>query len=870
MMIKYALYKTILAICCLLFFHFLSVKSIAQGCNDTAYNFILTNNQPFQIFDQLTTASGNNVYCGRIGDGLPQSSALIFCNNNKGDLQWAKSFANVDIVFTHFDKVKELRDGSFIITGRSIENDNAIEYMLIAKFTATGSLLWHRFYKPDTFQYETTIIRSQQIIEDSDGGLYFSFYTSSYNFSTVAKLDASGNLRWSQSFRYNGLLDPYAIAFTPIFISGDTLNITGFAILDHFTMKLNRQTGSLLSVNRYPLRSPSLPFASFDPQNVLKVFPLANGNFIVCTRLMYAFPAEYFFVEFNRSMEIVTSFTLNLPVPMPLSVSFSILIKPDGTGIFGAPVVGLSSWPFSDKFYMAVFNSSHKTVVQKKLKFNRTDYTFGAFQNSSLVGVDNDGQIRLTPTFGGPLSASFGMDCYFFKLNFEQGNQCIIEADTMFASLSDISLTAVPFSFDRIEDNVLETINHPVNVSDAVFIRQEVCQKVSICEQIKIKGEQTICLNDKPVEFIASKSIDCLRKVIWQIDNKAADSTKIINDSTFHIYFGREWKGKIYALLEGCNLKDSIEVQVGKNIPKVFWGVDTGFCVGDSVLLNANPGYLSYLWNNGETSKSIVSKKSGQYSVIAERPDGCFDTDTIQILPLYQPSVFSLADNPVLCIGQNDTLSPGSGFVSYTWQDGSSKENLVVTQQKTYWVNVVDTNGCKAGDTILVSGLRSPPEDFIFSDTAICQYETITLKPIHSFSSYLWNTGATSPVLQINRPATYSLEVRDSFNCIGKQNIQVKTKPCSNSIYFPSAFTPNGDGKNDLFRPVVNGELATYHLQVFNKWGENIFETDNPIDAWSGQFFSTSQPAGTFVWQAKYQFAGESLKFVKGTVVLIR
>jgi gliding motility-associated-like protein len=144
------------------------------------------------------------------------------------------------------------------------------------------------------------------------------------------------------------------------------------------------------------------------------------------------------------------------------------------------------------------------------------------------------------------------------------------------------------------------------------------------------------------------------------------------------------------------------------------------------------------------------------------------------------------------------------------------------------------------------------------------------LYPKNVFVSYLWSTGATSATIQINRPGSYSLTVKDSNDCVAKQDILVQEINCPNKIYFPTAFSPNGDGRNDGFNPYVTGNIASFHLQVFDRWGQQVFESRNPNRGWTGKLQSTSQPVGVYVWQSTYQFVGEPKRILKGTVMLIR
>jgi gliding motility-associated-like protein len=86
----------------------------------------------------------------------------------------------------------------------------------------------------------------------------------------------------------------------------------------------------------------------------------------------------------------------------------------------------------------------------------------------------------------------------------------------------------------------------------------------------------------------------------------------------------------------------------------------------------------------------------------------------------------------------------------------------------------------------------------------------------------------------------------------------------------PSAFTPNGDGHNDLLRPHLFGRVARFHWVVYNRWGGEVFETSDPTAGWDGTLPSGDKATGTFVWACEYQFTGDPPQSEKGTVMVIR
>jgi gliding motility-associated-like protein len=99
--------------------------------------------------------------------------------------------------------------------------------------------------------------------------------------------------------------------------------------------------------------------------------------------------------------------------------------------------------------------------------------------------------------------------------------------------------------------------------------------------------------------------------------------------------------------------------------------------------------------------------------------------------------------------------------------------------------------------------------------------------------------------------------------------VVLKFKNRPNRIYFPNAFSPNNDGRNDGFKPFVTGDIIAYDFRIFNRWGQLIFQAKNPLSSWNGINKNSKPDTGSFVWICNYQFRNEKAVVQKGTVVLL-
>ena len=219
----------------------------------------------------------------------------------------------------------------------------------------------------------------------------------------------------------------------------------------------------------------------------------------------------------------------------------------------------------------------------------------------------------------------------------------------------------------------------------------------------------------------------------------------------------------------GCVSTDTIHIQLFPAI-QLDIGSDTTLCEGDSLYLNAGGGFVSYVWQDNSTDSSFLVNTSGVYWVTVVNNNGCEKTDSISVSFVSNPE-FTLGEDKTLCDGDELILNPGSGFISYLWQNGETSQYFTVTETGYYSVTV--SNGCgQASDTIFVQVLPAPEPD-LGPDTTICMGDVLILEPGGSFSSYLWQDNSTLSFYSVTNAGTYTVEVENSFGCAASDEIFV-------------------------------------------------------------------------------------------------
>jgi len=169
------------------------------------------------------------------------------------------------------------------------------------------------------------------------------------------------------------------------------------------------------------------------------------------------------------------------------------------------------------------------------------------------------------------------------------------------------------------------------------------------------------------------------------------------------------------------------------------------------------------------------------------------------------------------------------------------------------------------------------PQIFMASDTIIAGGNSIQLDPsiTGTIATYQWSPpdglddpNIPDPIAHPSRTTTYELDVVADNGCPGKGKITVAL---FYGLQMPNAFTPNGDGKNDVFRIPPSVPLKVRRFAIFNRWGEKVFETSNPANGWDGTLNNQPQPSSTYVWMIEfYDVLTRNYTTQSGTVTLIR
>ena len=261
-------------------------------------------------------------------------------------------------------------------------------------------------------------------------------------------------------------------------------------------------------------------------------------------------------------------------------------------------------------------------------------------------------------------------------------------------------------------------------------------------------------------------------------------------------------------------------------------------------------------------------------TTLYEIRDSAFSNDSFLYCYMYLDDVCLVDINnstsdTSFCIVLPAAITGGAATGTYLWNTGDTTASIVATMPGTYW-RVVKGNCFYHTDTLKV---MAAPWSALGNDTLLCIGDTITLGATHPGITYHWSTGDSSLFITAGTAGLYSLTTVSPYCGSAADSINISIESCYNCLFVPGAFTPNNDGKNDVFRPVAGCPVKKYHLSIFNRWGQMLFSTTDINTSWNGTFNNTPQDIGTYFYLVKYTPDVPGVndeKILSGSIILVR
>jgi gliding motility-associated-like protein len=328
--------------------------------------------------------------------------------------------------------------------------------------------------------------------------------------------------------------------------------------------------------------------------------------------------------------------------------------------------------------------------------------------------------------------------------------------------------------------------------------------------------------------------------------------------------------------------------------PNITFTPGDSFCPGTTVDLSVLPtnALTTISWNTvpvGTTSTITVGTE--QLYIVTLTDSGCATSDS-QFIAAKYPDVLNTIPDTFVCCPSAYTIRPGGGaLATYTWSPPlTTSSTLDATVSGTYIVTVTAANGCTSTTSMTLTRFcidpiaSASPDSVFVNDSTLLNVVTSYVDP--SLLTYSWTPtdylSSPSTASTLSRPTsatpdsrTYSVIVSDlAHGCIDTSDITIHIKPLG-FYEFPDAFTPNGDGLNDYYYPLVTTGATILEFRIFNRWGDVVYSgTSTP--GWDGRFMGADQPIGSYVYFVRVSYPDERDASIMleatytGTITLIR
>lgn len=209
---------------------------------------------------------------------------------------------------------------------------------------------------------------------------------------------------------------------------------------------------------------------------------------------------------------------------------------------------------------------------------------------------------------------------------------------------------------------------------------------------------------------------------------------------------------------------------------------------------------------------------------------------------------------------------------SYAWSTGESTPMITATKAGQYTVLVKSDALCfSLPDTTSINVLPPPMGTVSVDPDSLCEENQVLLfangTPVFN---YLWSNGEITPAIVVSTPGTYTVTMTNTCGSISV-SVDVPRVGCICDLVFPNAFTPDGDSNNDLFQPAFPcPKLTEFKMYVYNRWGENVFETNSQTAGWDGKNNGEPAPSDVYAWYATFKTPEGQIVTKKGDVTLLR
>ena len=319
-------------------------------------------------------------------------------------------------------------------------------------------------------------------------------------------------------------------------------------------------------------------------------------------------------------------------------------------------------------------------------------------------------------------------------------------------------------------------------------------------------------------------------------------------------------------------------------------------CLGNSTQLSVT-GSSSYQWSPNEglscttcTNPIAKPKVTTPYVVSTTNNYGCTSSDTV-IITVISPMKIEKSNDIAICIGQSTNLLV-SGGTNYLWSPETGLNNATIsnptaspTVTTRYRIVGYDGFNCFTDSAFILVEVGKYPTVNLGPDLTL---SSGTLHPMNSviengpITKWLWTPSldlncntCSLPIATIKKDITYKVEASSRYGCKSSDTINIKVFCLNSQVFIPNAFSPDGDGLNDILTVRATGIVTVKYFRIFNRWGELVFEKNNfppnnPGYGWDGKTRGIAGSSSVYVYIAEVVCENGDTYIYKGNTSIIK
>lgn len=321
------------------------------------------------------------------------------------------------------------------------------------------------------------------------------------------------------------------------------------------------------------------------------------------------------------------------------------------------------------------------------------------------------------------------------------------------------------------------------------------------------------------------------------------------------------------------NCSDTFEVEVIVNpIPNPGLPPTISACNGDEVVLTSNAGD-TYDWSTGDDTQQITVTEAGNYAVTVNT-NGCVGADFVDVSFGTVP-IFALSTPASLCPDSAEVVLLPSDAYDWNLNGALVADSITLDAPGVFELTATDTASfCSETINFEIEALENPtfewPADLIICDGTPVDIE-LAVNPNYQV---IWSDGTEGEYIQIASPGVIGVTVSNECSSVSDEREIIEAR-CDCRLFVPNSFTPNLDGRNELFIPIIDCEVQDYLFEIYNRWGELVFASVLQGEGWNGAAPERSHYVidGVYTWKVSYQVdLADGVDVVKriGHVVILR